>query len=612
MSGPSSSPPAAAEDRGARSGVGFLPPGAVATLLVRDVRLVSVTTGEIEPCDLVLAGDRIAAIWPCGTGSGLAVPVLEGQGRFAVPGYVDSHLHIESSFTTPAVFAQAVLVRGTTTCSADAHEVANVLGPKGLVAFMEAGKGLPLDIRWMVPSSVPSVPGLETTGGSMEPIDVAGLLQRPDVLGLGEVMDAYGIAHGDARMQTILKTARDAGVMLEGHAPDVTDEALTALLWEGVDSDHSKSPTALFLKKLRLGMFLELQAKTVSAELISAIASLPMDPPFALCTDDVSADVLADEGHLDRIGRLAVAAGMNPLRALRAMTFEPARRLRLFDRGILAPGRRADVLLVRDLPSFVPELVIAGGEVVAENGQLTAAGGNRALLDAAERPGRERQAGGLDDLRHSLHVPSEALQAARFRWPAPGPGPELRLRGLSLNREDNYTKQVTVVGRAVSGWVELPEGASLLTVIERYTGKAGQSFAPVVGQTLGRGAVASTYSHDAHNLTVLGTNPEDMALAARTAVALDGGIVVVENGRVTGTLALPLAGVASDLSLDWVTAQAREVRDALRHWGYHHRNPFMNLSTMGLLVSPEIRLSDRGLVDVRRRVLLSAFSDAGD
>ncbi len=581
---------------------GPLPARVVPTLALQDVRVLSVTTGEIEPCDLVLAGGRIVAFWPVGSASGQDFEVLDGKGRLAVPGYVDPHLHIESSFTTPEVFAEAVLVRGTTTCAADAHEVANVLGPKGLTAFMEAGKGLALDIWWMVPSSVPSVPGLETTGGSMEPEDVRALLGRPDVLGLGEVMDAYGIAGGNTRMLAILAAARDAEVMLEGHAPDVTDAALTALLWEGVDSDHSKSRTALLLKKLRLGLFLELQAKTLSQEFVTALSRLPMDPPFALCTDDVSADVLADEGHLDRIARLAVQAGMDPLRAVRAMTFEPARRLRLWDRGLLAPGRRADIVLLRDLGSFVPEIVVAGGEVVAEHGRLTARGSER-VHGPSDRKAH------LDVLRDSLRLPRDILTAHRFRWPAPAPGPDLYLRALSVNPEDNYTREGGVTATVESGFVRLPEGTALLTVIDRYSGEARQSFAPVLGLSLGRGAVASTYSHDAHNLTVIGTDPEDMALASRSVAEMGGGMTVVQEGRITGQLALPLGGVVSDRSLAEVTREATEVREAFTQLGYRHRNPFMNVSTLGLLVSPEIRLSDRGLVDVRRRRLVSALAD---
>lgn len=574
---------------------GYVPVGVQPTLVIRNAQFVSVVTGEIEALDMVIAGSRIAALWPADTKTDL--PVIDAHGRYAVPGYIDSHLHIESSFVTPQAFSEAVLVHGTTTCAADAHEIANVLGYPGLIAFMDAAQGLPLDVRWMAPSSVPSVPGLETTGDSIEAHHIASLLQRSDVIGLGEVMDAYGIANGDPRMLDILKTARDAGVVMEGHEPDVSDEALTALLWEGVDSDHSKSSTALFLKKLRLGMFLEFQAKTLRPELIAAIRQLPLNPPFALCTDDISADVLADDGHLDRIGRLAVTAGMDPLRALRAMTFDPAQRLRLYDRGLLAPGKRADLLLIDNLHDFMPSLVMADGKVVAQSGQLTELG--RHLHGGSKADSRKTA---LDSLRHTVHLQSRQIDVSRFRWPAPqASGPHITLRALSLNQDDNYAQETRIHAPVRDGYVVLPEGAVLLTMIDRHTGQARQAYAPVVGQRLSRGAVASTYSHDAHNLTVLGTSAEDMALAANDVVNLEGGIVVVHDGQVVARLPLPLAGVISDAPLSDIVAAARQVRDALTVWGYRHHNPFMHISTMGLLVSPEIRLSDHGLIHVRTR-----------
>lgn len=579
---------------------GYLPPGVQPTLVVQNVRLVSVITGEDEILDIVIADHRIAAFWPCGTPTDL--PAIDGRRRYAVPGFIDSHLHIESSFVTPEAYAEAVLIRGTTTCAADAHEITNVLGPRGLEAFMDSAHGLPVDIRWMVPSSVPSVPGLEGSGGSMEPHDVQRLLKRPDVLGLGEVMDAYGIARGEQRMQDILQTARDAGVMLEGHAPDVTDEALTALLYEGVDSDHSKSTTLLLMKKIRLGMFLEFQAKTLRAELIEALQALPIEPSYALCTDDVSADVLADQGHLDRIGRLAVAVGMDPLKALKAMTFYPSQRLRLYDRGILSPGKRADILLLDSLSDFRPAMVIVGGEVLAEHGALTPRGQERVHGQSQKRLKV------LDGLRHSIHLTVASLTPSRFVWTAPSHlSSVITLRALSLNQEDNYTREVALSATITDGQIQLPAEALLLTVINRYSGNEEQTFAPILGQSLRRGALASTYSHDAHNLTVLGNNAEDMALAAQTVVALGGGMVVVEEGQVVAQLALPLAGVVSDQSLDTVVDAAKNVRDALFHWGYRHQNPFMNVSTMGLLVSPEIRLSDLGLIDVRTRRQVSSW-----
>lgn len=555
----------------------------MAEVVVRGARVVSVLTGEAASADIGIDGSTIVAVRPPGSLTGTRM--VDANGRWAVPGYVDPHLHIESSFVTPPHFAEAVLARGTTTVAADAHEVTNVLGPDGLRAFMAAGRDLPLTIAWMLPSSVPSVPGLETTGGSMEPTDVARLLEADDVVGLGEVMDAYGLVKGNPRLHAILAAARLANKPLEGHAPEVTSEALEALLRWGVDSDHSKSRVDLLIEKLRYGMFLELQAKTLSPELMQRLRALPTCPPFALCTDDISADVLAEEGHLDRIGRLAVSAGLPTAWALRAMTYEPSRRLRLYDRGILAPGRRADILLVDDLAAFRPSWVMAGGQVVAEQGQYVGP-----VLPSAQLP----------TFHHSVKVPSLTVDDVRWRL-ADAPDGPVALTAIEVNLRDNATHAVPLAAHVRQQRVVLPPGALLLMVMERYSGTGRRSFAPVVGLAVGNGAVATTYSHDAHNLTVLGTTDEDMWQATQAVLAADGGIAVSVNGTVAAVLPLPLAGIISPDPLPEVAAAARAVRTALERWGYHHANPFMNFSTLGLLVSPDIRLSDQGLVAVRTR-----------
>jgi len=562
-------------------------------VVVQGARVVSVLTGEQALADIGIDGSTIVAVRPPGSLAGARM--IDAEGRWAVPGYVDPHLHIESSFVTPPHFAEAVLVRGTTTVAADAHEVANVLGSDGLLAFMAAGRDLPLTIAWMLPSSVPSVPGLETTGGSMEPADVQRLLAADDVIGLGEVMDAYGIVKGNPRIHAILEAARRVNKPLEGHAPEVSAQALEALLRWGVDSDHSKSRVDLLIEKLRLGMFLELQAKTLSPDLMHRLRTLKVCPPFALCTDDISADVLADEGHLDRIGRLAVDAGLPAAWALRAMTYEPARRLRLYDRGILAPGRRADLLLLDSPAGFQPSWVMAGGQVVAEHGHY---------VGPTLPPAR------LSTFHHSVKVPP--LTAEDVRWTlADAPDGPVALTAIEVNLRDNATRAKPLTARVHQHRVVLPPGALVLMVMERYSGTGRKSFAPVVGLNVGAGAVATTYAHDAHNLTVLGTTDEDMWQATQAVLAADGGIAVSVDGRVVAVLPLPLAGIISPDPLPEVAAAARAVRTALERWGYHHANPFMNFSTLSLLVSPDIRLSDQGLVAVRTRTRWEEASSVG-
>ena len=552
---------------------------------VREVFVVSSITGEVTLRDIVLEGGLIVGLRPANSSSeGL---IIEGRKRYAVPGYIDPHLHIESSFVSPSEFVAGVVSHGTTSFAPDAHEVANVLGVVGLRHFMQAITDTPVTLRWMIPSSVPSVDGMETTGGRLDPEDIALLLREPDVGGLGEVMDAYGLAQGNPRTAEILKAGRTSGLLLEGHAPDITLQGLEELLKAGVDSDHSKSQVPLLLEKLRLGMFLEFQAKTLSKPLVSALRTLPLWPSFALCTDDVSADVLVDEGHLDRVGRIAVAAGLTVAEALRAMTWEPARRLRLWDRGVIAPGRRADILLINKLEEFTPSLVICGGEIVAVDGEVT---------NLRTKPSRPWDSAFYNTVR----IPP--VNESDFQWKADVETDGfIQLTGIAVNSYDNYTVPQPVVAQVRNSRIILPPHAALLMIMERYSGEGGRSYAPVVGMPWKLGAVASTYSHDAHNLTVLGTSPKDMKVATEWVMSAGGGIAVAMNGSVVASLALPIAGLLSDNSLDAVAHSARLLRQALMVWGYRHQNPFMNFSTLSLLVSPEIRLSDRGLFDVRKR-----------
>ncbi|MCL6595783.1 MAG: amidohydrolase family protein [Firmicutes bacterium] len=565
--------------------------GGTLDLLVRDVRAVSVLTGEAVPADIAVARGRIVSLRPLGGGVE-ARRVVDGGGRYALPGFVDAHMHIESSFLTPAAFAPAALARGTTTVAADPHEIANVAGEAGVRAMLRASRGLPLSVFFLVPSCVPSVPGLETSGGEIGAAEVARLLRHPRVLGLGEVMDYRGVVTGDARIAAILARARRAGrrVRVEGHAPHLVGEDLERFMAAGVVTDHTDNSDAAWLEKMRLGMFAELQAKSIRPSLIAAMASLPLLPPFALVTDDVATDTLVAEGHLDRVARLAVAAGLPPLAAVRAMTLWPALHLGLTDRGRLSPGLRADMVLCDDLASLAPSLVVAGGQVVARDGRPT----------LPPRPA----APVWDAFRHSLRLAPgrRSFAPAEFAWRVPGPPGRRRMPAMAWRPTDNRTAAAEVVlDVGADGEVHWPGHASLVRVIERYSGREGSASAPLLGLSWQDAAVATTYAHDSHNLLVVGSSPAAMAAAATAVLETGGGIAVARGERVLARLPLPLAGIMSDAGADAVAAAAAEVRRAMEAVGYRHANPFMSVATLSLLVSLERKLSDRGLVDVDRR-----------
>ncbi|RME56889.1 MAG: adenine deaminase, partial [Caldilineae bacterium] len=381
-----------------------------ADLLLTNVRLANVITGEVYPADIVVHDGKIAAVEPPGTEPRRqAREVINGQGRLAVPGLVDSHLHIESTLVTPAHFAQAVLPLGVTTVAEDPHEIANVLGVAGIRAMMAASAGIPLKVEYLISSSVPSAPGLERAGGAIGPADVAALLGEPHVLGLAEVMDGAAILAGDPRLRAILEATGglhgqrvDSPGVIEGHNPMLRGRALNAFIAAGVDSDHTLATPADLVTKARLGVTLQLQERYLSREVITALEALPLDVGVCLVTDDVAPDYLLEAGHLDQVLRRAIALGMDPMRALRAATWGPARRLRLWDRGAITPGRAADVVLTSSIEEFDAALVLADGQVVAEDG--------RCLWTPPQ-----------DDLLMDLTntVPLARQTPANFRVPAP-------------------------------------------------------------------------------------------------------------------------------------------------------------------------------------------------
>src|SRR3954447_9024149 len=341
-------------------------------LRVRHGTVVSVFTGEMFPADVAIRGETIAAVLPPGTvDPGQAAEVLDAAGLTVAPGYVDAHMHIESSFVTPASFAWLTLPRGTTTVLADPHEIVNVAGKPGLRWMIEAGQGTGQTILYSVPSCVPALLGFETAGAILTPDDISEMLDWPGVVGLGEVMDYRAVVRGDDRMRAIVAAARAKGKLIDGHCTNLSGPELSAYLAEGIDSDHTKNPVQIHIEKARMGMLVMIQEKSVRPELFKALASLPIQPPLCLVTDDVAPDAIHERGHLDHVARCAVRAGMPPLEALRAMTWTPAQRLRLYDRGIVSPGKRADLVLLPELARFAPAVVVSAGQVVAWDGVPT-------------------------------------------------------------------------------------------------------------------------------------------------------------------------------------------------------------------------------------------------
>ncbi|ALE81715.1 adenine deaminase C-terminal domain-containing protein [Pseudonocardia sp. HH130629-09] len=546
------------------------------TLLLRGGSVVSVHTGETFRADVLVEGDRIRAVLAPDRAELTAAEELDVTGRLVVPGYIDAHMHVESSLVPPAEFEALTLHRGTTTVLADPHEIVNVAGREGMAWMVEQGRGLRQDIRWAVPSCVPSLHGFETAGADLDADDIAEMLGWGGVTTLGEVMDYRAVIGGDPRTLAIIDAARRAGVRLDGHCPHISGADLNEYLWAGVDSDHTKNSPEVTVEKARLGMVMMLQEKCLRPELVEALLALPVLPDFCLVSDDVAPDAAVDHGHLDHLAGVALDCGLPALAALRALTLHPARRLGLDDRGVVAPGRRADLIVLRDLTSFVPEHVVCGGVPVGE---------------PTPRPTPSHPFGG------TVRLP----EAPDGRWRTDLPDGEYPFRALRVNPVDTYTEPDEIVLPVRDGVVEWEGRCAVVTVVERHTGAASRQTAPVLGFAPTPGAFATTYAHDSHNLTVVATSAGALAEAAGRVRAAGGGIALVREDSAPVELKLPIGGVMSDLPADEVAAAAREIRSAVRAWGWDHANPFMSLTTMTLPVSPQVKITDRGLVRVVER-----------
>jgi len=563
-------------------------------LVIAGARLVNVFTLEISPVDVGVVGRYVAYVGPAGAETLRAAETIDAEGRWLTPGLVDCHLHIESSMLTPANFARAVLPRGTTAIYADPHELANVLGLAGARYVLEDSEGLPLKVFVQAPSCVPSVPGLERAGAAFGGEEIAEMLGWPRVLGVAEVMDYVGVIAGSERMGRVVGAGLAAEAIVSGHAPAVRGRALQAYLAAGIDSDHEATTADEMVEKLRAGMTIEGRRGSFlddTAALAEAVRRVPAAPNVVLCTDDVEASDIIRTGHLDNVVRAAIAAGIDPALAIRFATLHAARRLRQPELGAVAAGRRADLLLLDDLTTMRVATVLVDGRVVARDGRLTV------TIDA---PPDTYTAG------NTVRLPT--LAAADFVLRAPIQNGAVTVNAIDCSEQVMYPRLATRTLSVRDGVVQLEGDVALQAVARRHGASEPPALAPIVGFGLTRGAVASTVSHDSHNLSIVGVNPDDMLLAARTLAASGGGIVAVADGTVLALVELPIAGLLSPLPAEELAPRIDALKAACRGLGVRGDNPMLTIVLTALIVIPSVRMSDRGMVDVVRQELIPVFA----
>jgi len=550
---------------------------APADLVLKGGRVLSVFTGEVFAADIAICGEHIA-----GLGSYQGAEEVDVTGQVLVPGLLDGHMHIESTKLMVDEFARAVLPHGTTTVFIDPHEVANVFGLRGVAALLDSAGQVPLDYYVMVPSCVPAS-RFESSGATVTAADIRGFVAgRPDVIGLAEVMDFPAVVAGEPDMLAKLSAVADAGGHLDGHAPGLSGPALNAYLAAGIGSDHECTTAAEALEKRRLGMWIMIREGAAARNLAALLPIVTEHGPrnTMFCTDDREPDQLLRDGHIDDVVRKAIGLGCDPVDAIVMATLHTARWHRRHDLGAIAPGYLADIVAVPALADFRPAMVWKRGRLVASGGRavpIPKVAAPRWMLD-------------------SVNIP--ALAAADFRAEAAG-----RVHVIGVEPDSLTTRALVAEPGHSNGYATARPDRDLakVAVIERHkgTGRIGIGF--VSGFGLQRGALASTHAHDAHNLGVVGMNDADMAFAANRLAEIGGGQVAVLNGQVLAELPCPVAGLLSELPFEEVAAAAARL-DAAAHaeLGATYPAPFMAMSFLALSVIPELRITDRGLVDTVR------------
>jgi adenine deaminase len=560
-------------------------------------RRLAVARGD-EPADVVISGGSVLSVftrewlladvaiadgWIAGVGDYRGRETIDATGTWVVPGLIDAHVHVESSRLLPAEFARLVLPHGTTTVVADPHEIANVLGTDGVHWLLDSTEGLPLDVFFMASSCVPAS-AFESPRRALTTGDLEGLLRRRRVIGLAEMMNFPGVIAGSPGELEKLGLAGAGHV--DGHAPGVLGKALQAYVAAGIRSDHEATTLAEGRERLRAGMWVLIREASGARNLE---ALLPLAAEYgpgrlAFCTDDRDPDHILSEGHLNSMVRAAVVAGTDPRDALVMASHNAATWHGLGDRGAVAPGYRADLLLLPDLRDFRPALVLKAGSPVAD-------------VAAPAVP---------DWVRHTVRVATLTSGDLRVGW---GDGGRMRVIGLLPGQI--VTEALVEEPLVVDGAACADSGRDLakIAVIERHlgTGRIGLGF--VRGLGLRRGAIASTVAHDAHNIVVAGVDDDDMVRAARRLAELGGGMVAVHDRGVRAELALPVAGLMSAAPAEQVVAASRALGDAARALGSTLHAPFHSLGFLALSVIPALKITDRGLIDVNRFEVVSLRAD---
>jgi len=571
-----------------------------ADLIIKGTDIVNTITKEVYPADIGISHNKIVRVGEVEDIIGKDTVVVKTKG-VVTPGFFDSHIHIESSMLTPTNFSKFSLLHGTTSIVWDPHEIVNAAGIAGLKEFLLEARNIPQRIYFLVPTCVPAAPELETTKHTINEHDIATLLSlypRSPIIGLGEMMNYPGVLHADPTILAKIETGKDARV-IDGHAPSLTGKELNAYISAGIMSDHETTQGDEALEKLRLGMWLQIREGTGCKNLetlLKTIIDKKIDTKHCLlATDDLSASDLITKGHMDYVIRRAVESGLDPITAIQMATINPAAYLGLDKAfGSITPGKTADIVVLDDLDSITPSTVVFNGKLIVKEGQLLASAPEFVFSES---------------IKKTIEVqnppkPSQLLIKTRKKKPQ-------TVRAIGVEDGTIYTTSESGTVSVKKGKLEpnLEDDILAVAVIERYTneGNIGKGF--VKGFGLQAGALASSVAHDSHNLVVVGTDAKDMSKAVNRIVEMNGGLTIAKDGKILEELPLPIGGIISDASgMTVAKAYVDLLKTAKSELNCDLKSPFFTISFIALPVIPELKITDKGLVDVTNQKIVDVFA----
>ena len=568
-------------------------------LAIKNAQLLNVFTGEVYPATVFVYDGAIAHVEYRNLEEGLdkVKNVVDAEGKYLIPGLIDAHMHVESSMLTPRNFAKVSIPSGTTTIVMDPHEIGNVYGVEGVKYMHDSGEGLPQRQFVDIPSCVPAVPECENAGAEFFAKEIEELAELKRVIGLAEVMDYIGVINQEDRMADIIHAAERKGLYLQGHAPFVSGRNLSAYLISGPVTDHESRTGEEAIEKLRSGMYIDSRESSIThnvKDIWEGVKHCKFFDHYCLCTDDREADDLLHEGHINYVVNAAIKYGMDPVTAIKSATLNTAREINVTDLGAIAPGYVADMLLVEDLSNIHPTHVFFEGKLVAQDGKLLQPIEHK-KYEIETRNSVQLKELSLDDFHVDTPVENGKVNVNVMVYP------NLELSSTYVEKTEFEVKDGSIV---------LPsDDYKFVIVLNRY-GKGTIGKGIVKGFGTKKGALASTVSHDSHNLTVVYDNEADALLVANTLKECGGGMCAAYNGTVLSTLPLPLAGLMSLKSAEELSVVSQKMKQAIVELGLTDmENPLLRIVTLALPVIPEVKMSDLGLVDVLTKKIVPFYAE---